>query len=72
MLSESTRRQAMLAAAESAETRLSGKVTLVQETHGKVNLALLMYLCTAPGNRSAIQPNACRRCAARLQPLPGA
>lgn len=37
MLSESTRRQAMLAAAESGETRLSGKVTLVQETHGKVS-----------------------------------
>lgn len=44
MLSESTRRQAMLAAAESAETRLSGKVTLVQETHGKVQPGLLMYV----------------------------
>lgn len=44
MLSESTRRQAMLAAAQSGEPRLSGKVTLMQETHGKVQPGLLMYV----------------------------
>lgn len=44
MLSESTRRQAMLTAAQSGETRLSGKVTLMQETHGKVQPGLLMYV----------------------------
>lgn len=44
MLSESTRRQAMLTAAQSGETRLSGKVTLMQETHGKVQPGMLMYV----------------------------
>ena len=44
MLSESTRRQAMLSAAENGETRLSAKVTLMQETHGKLQPGLLMYV----------------------------
>ncbi|MES2817537.1 MAG: CHASE domain-containing protein [Pseudomonadota bacterium] len=44
MLSEPTRRAAMLEAAETGETRISGKVTLVQETHGQVQPGLLMYV----------------------------
>ncbi|MEX6502032.1 CHASE domain-containing protein [Pseudomonas zhanjiangensis] len=44
MLSEPTRQAAMLAAAESGETRVSGRVTLLQETHGKVQAGLLMYV----------------------------
>ncbi|NQD95894.1 PAS domain-containing protein, partial [Pseudomonas sp. CrR25] len=44
MLSEPTRRAAMLAAAASGETQLSGKVTLLQETHGAVQPGLLMYV----------------------------
>ena len=44
MLTEPTRQAAMLAAAESGETRVSGRVTLLQETHGKVQAGLLMYV----------------------------
>lgn len=44
MLSEPTRRAAMLAAAESHQTHITGKVTLVQETHGAVQPGLLMYV----------------------------
>jgi len=65
MLTESTRRQAMLAAAESGATRLSGKVTLVQETHGKVQPGLLMYV---PVYRSATPPKTPEE---RLQALRG-
>ncbi|MDG9668004.1 CHASE domain-containing protein [Hahella sp. CR1] len=44
MMSEETRAAAMRQAASSAETALSGKVTLVQETHGKVQSGFLMYV----------------------------
>lgn len=44
MYSESTRRQAMQAAVDSAHTTITGPVTLLQETHGKVQAGILMYL----------------------------
>ena len=44
MLSEPVRRQAMLRAAETGEATLTGRVTLVQETHGEVQAGLLMYV----------------------------
>ncbi|MBS7691184.1 CHASE domain-containing protein [Pseudomonas lalucatii] len=44
MLSEPTRRAAMLLAAGSGETRVTARVTLLQETHGKVQAGLLMYV----------------------------
>ena len=44
MLSEPVRRAAMLAAARSGQSRLSGRVTLLQETHGKVQPGLLLYV----------------------------
>ncbi|MGQ7959935.1 CHASE domain-containing protein [Pseudomonas sp. SP16.1] len=44
MLSEPVRRAAMLDAARSGQSRLSGRVTLVQETHGKVQPGLLLYV----------------------------
>ncbi|MCG4455355.1 CHASE domain-containing protein [Pseudomonas sp. MMS21-TM103] len=44
MMSEPTRRAAMLLAASSGETRISQRVTLLQETHGKVQAGLLMYV----------------------------
>lgn len=44
MYSEPVRRAAMLEAARSGMSTLSGKVTLVQETHGDVQAGLLLYL----------------------------
>ncbi|MET1079829.1 MAG: CHASE domain-containing protein [Pseudomonas sp.] len=44
MLSEANRREAMLAAARNNQAQLSGKVVLVQETHGTVQPGLLMYV----------------------------
>ena len=44
MLSEPVRRAAMLAAGSSGQSRLSGRVTLLQETHGKVQPGLLLYV----------------------------
>jgi len=44
MLSEPVRRQAMLRAAETGAATLTGRVTLVQETHGEVQAGLLMYV----------------------------
>ena len=44
MLSENTRRAAMLEAAHSGQARLSARVTLKQETHGDVQAGLLMYV----------------------------
>ncbi len=44
MFSEPIRRQAMQAAAESGQTRMTGKVTLRQETHGEVQAGVLMYV----------------------------
>ncbi|MBH3341238.1 CHASE domain-containing protein [Pseudomonas mendocina] len=44
MYSEPVRRAAMLAAARSGQSRLSGRVTLRQETHGKVQPGLLLYV----------------------------
>ncbi|MBI1424978.1 MAG: PAS domain S-box protein [Gammaproteobacteria bacterium] len=44
MLSQPTRADAMNLAAESGQTTISGKVTLVQETHGKIQAGFLMYV----------------------------
>jgi len=44
MFAEPVRRQAMLQAAESGRTHITGKVTLQQETHGKVQAGVLMYV----------------------------
>ncbi len=44
MFSEPVRRQAMLSAAETGKTQITGKVTLRQETHGKVQAGVLMYV----------------------------
>ncbi|WP_405119375.1 CHASE domain-containing protein [Pseudomonas leptonychotis] len=44
MFSEPVRQAAMLKAARSGQTQLSGRVTLVQETHGPVQAGLLMYV----------------------------
>lgn len=44
MFSNPVRREAMLHAARTGETSLTGRVTLVQETHGKVQAGLLMYV----------------------------
>ncbi len=44
MFSEPVRRQAMLSAAETGTTQITGKVTLRQETHGKVQAGVLMYV----------------------------
>ncbi|WVM88525.1 CHASE domain-containing protein [Halopseudomonas pachastrellae] len=43
MFSEPVRREAMQAAAESGETRVTGPVRLLQETHGEVQAGILMY-----------------------------
>lgn len=44
MFSEPVRRHAMQQAVNSNSTTISGKVTLVQETHGKAQAGFLMYL----------------------------
>lgn len=44
MMSEATRARAMRAAVDSNLTTITNKVKLVQETHGKVQAGLLMYL----------------------------
>ena len=44
MYSEATRNKAMRRAAESGGTAISGKVKLVQETHGKTQAGFLMYV----------------------------
>ena len=44
MFSQPTRAQAMKLAGETGNTTISGKVKLVQETHGKVQAGFLMYL----------------------------
>lgn len=44
MMSEATRAKAMRMAAESGKTTISGKVKLVQETHGKEQAGFLMYV----------------------------
>ncbi len=44
MMSEATRASAMRMAAESGRTSISGKVKLVQETHGKEQAGFLMYV----------------------------
>lgn len=44
MFSEPTRRQAMRQALEENRTSISGKVRLVQETHGKEQAGFLMYV----------------------------
>ncbi|WP_313284701.1 hybrid sensor histidine kinase/response regulator [Stutzerimonas kunmingensis] len=44
MYSEPTRRRAMQRAAQLGETSITGKVTLLQETHGKVQAGVLLYV----------------------------
>ncbi|MDP4029122.1 MAG: PAS domain S-box protein [Gallionella sp.] len=44
MMSEATRAKAMSMAAESGKTAITGKVKLVQETHGKEQAGFLMYV----------------------------
>ena len=44
MYSEPTRRRAMLRAARLGETSITAKVTLMQETHGKVQAGVLLYV----------------------------
>jgi PAS domain S-box-containing protein len=44
MLAEPNRRAAMLEAARSGQTQLSGRITLIQETQGEVQAGLLMYV----------------------------
>ena len=44
MYSEPTRHAAMRAAAETATTRITGPVKLLQETHGVVQAGILMYV----------------------------
>lgn len=44
MLSESTRRSALHRSIETGQPALSGKVTLLQETHGKVQAGVLIYV----------------------------
>ena len=44
MMSEATRAKAMRLAVETGMTTISGKVKLVQETHGKVQAGFLMYV----------------------------
>lgn len=44
MFAEPVRRQAMLQAAESGQTHITGKVRLRQETHGKMQAGILMYV----------------------------
>jgi len=51
MYSEPTRRRAMRRAARLGETSITGKVTLMQETHGKVQAGVLLYV-------PVYQPNA--------------
>lgn len=54
MYSEPTRRAAMEQARDSGEAKLSGRVTLVQETHGKVQAGTLLYV---PVYRTGNVPN---------------
>ncbi|MCQ4260767.1 hybrid sensor histidine kinase/response regulator [Stutzerimonas stutzeri] len=44
MFAEPVRRQAMLTAAETGKTRITGRVTLRQETFGEVQAGILMYV----------------------------
>ncbi|ROZ83256.1 hypothetical protein EF096_08805 [Pseudomonas neustonica] len=52
MYSEPTRRQAMQAAASSGQTRVTGAVKLLQETHGEVQAGILMYVPVYTSERS--------------------
>ncbi|MGM3386579.1 CHASE domain-containing protein [Stutzerimonas stutzeri] len=65
MFSEPVRRQAMRKAAETGQPRLTGKVTLRQETHGKVQAGVLMYI---PIYRAGLETDPPE---ARLQALRG-
>lgn len=44
MFAEPVRRQAMLTAAETGKTRITGRVTLRQETFGEIQAGILMYV----------------------------
>ncbi|MBI5923441.1 MAG: CHASE domain-containing protein [Betaproteobacteria bacterium] len=56
MMSEATRAKAMRMAAESGKTTISGKVKLVQETHGKEQAGFLMYLPVYREHRALTTP----------------
>jgi len=56
MYSEPTRRRAMQRAAQLGETSITGKVTLLQETHGKVQAGVLLYVPVYRPNASLTTP----------------
>lgn len=56
MLSETTRAKAMRMAAESGKTAITGKVKLVQETHGKEQAGFLMYVPVYRKHQSLATP----------------
>ncbi|MCQ2041934.1 PAS domain S-box-containing protein [Stutzerimonas kunmingensis] len=56
MYSEPTRRRAMQRAARLGETSITGKVTLLQETHGKVQAGVLLYVPVYRPNASLTTP----------------
>ncbi|MDD5176379.1 MAG: CHASE domain-containing protein [Sterolibacterium sp.] len=56
MMSEATRAKAMRMAAESGKTTISGKVRLVQETHGKEQAGFLMYVPVYREHRTPATP----------------
>ncbi len=56
MYSEPTRRRAMRRAAQLGETSITGKVTLMQETHGKVQAGVLLYVPVYQPGASLLTP----------------
>lgn len=66
MLSEPVRQAAMLSAARSGQSRLSGRVTLVQETNGKLpnRVCCCSPRCTGTTNRWTLPSSASPRCVA--------
>jgi len=56
MFSQATRAEAMTIAAERGETAISGKVKLVQETHGKIQAGFLMYVPVYSKNSPQTNP----------------
>lgn len=65
MLSEPVRRTAMLSARDTGNTSLSGRVTLVQETHIDVQAGFLMYLPVYKTGAELISGQALNSVAAR-------
>ena len=56
MMAEATRAKAMRMAAESGKTAISGKVRLMQETHGKEQAGFLMYVPVYREHRTPASP----------------